>query len=85
MIITEDEFALWQVNPVTHWVMAALRRAMDQERAEWLRQSWDAAPPDGRTSPAVLIELRTRHDAFSDVVTNDFDTWSEWNAKPERD
>lgn len=84
--MTRDEFDLWLANPVTRWVFAALEKARAQEQAEWMRISWGAAPPNGQVSPAALIELRTRHDAFGEVVANDFETWSIWNGdEPQRD
>lgn len=80
--MSRDEFELWRANPVTRWVFDAIRAAQVADRAEWLRVSWDNAPPDGRTSPTVLIELRTRHDALGELVDNDFETWSIWNGEP---
>lgn len=85
--MTRDEFDAWRVNPVTRWVFAAIENARQQEKAEWLRISWDGAPPDGKTSPAALIELRTRYDALGELIENGFENWSEWNGElePERD
>lgn len=84
--MNRDEFDAWRVHPVTRWVFAGIERARAQERAEWVRISWDNAPPDGKTSPTALIELRTRYDALGEVIENDFETWSNWNdQQPERD
>jgi len=79
-----DEFTLWRDHPVTKWIFAAIRRAQGQEQAEWLRISWEARPSDGKTSPAALIELRTRHDALGELIDNDLEDWSRMNAEPQR-
>lgn len=78
--ITRDEFELWRAHPVTKWVMRALENAREQERAEWMRISWEAAPADGHTSPTALIELRTRFDTMGEVTGYTFEEWSNMHA-----
>lgn len=72
-----DEFDLWLKDPVTRWVFAGIERAQEQEKAEWIRQSWEC----GKADPAQLLELRTRSEALGDLLHNDFETWSEWNGE----
>jgi hypothetical protein len=75
--VTRDEFDLWKKDPVTKWVFAALERAEDANRAEWIRQSWD----NGKADEAQLIELRSATEAMSEIRLNDFERWSEWNGE----
>lgn len=75
--MSREEFDGWKKDPVTLWVFAALRRAAEQERAEWIRQSWD----EGKADPAQLLELRTRAAALSEVTEHQFETWQEWNGE----
>lgn len=72
-----DDFDAWQKDHVTQWVMKAIRKAMDAERAEWMRQSWDA----GKADQFQLIELRTRAEALGELIDNDFEKWVEWNGE----
>ena len=72
-----DEFELWREHPVTQWVFAAIERAVEQERAEWMRQSWTNGVADQHT----LTVLKTRADALGELIDNDFDTWAEWNGE----
>jgi len=78
--VTRDDFDTWLADPVTRWVFDGIRNAQAQEKAEWIRLSWDAAPPNGVVSPVALIELRTRHDALGDMIENTYENWSEWNG-----
>jgi hypothetical protein len=70
--ITEDDFLAWQDHPVSRWVFAAVERAAEAQKAEWERQSWEA----GDVSPLVLMELRTRADAYRALFETTFDQWS---------
>lgn len=71
-----DDFDAWQKDHVTQWVMAAVKKAIEAERAEWMRQSWDG----GTADQMQLIELRTRADALGELIDNDFEMWSVWNG-----
>lgn len=57
---TEDEFESWCLHPVTQFVAQAMENAADDQREEWLRQSWGS----GMANPVLLMELRTRADAY---------------------
>ena len=71
----QEDFDGWLTDPVTKWVFRALERAAEQEKAEWVRQSWEA----GKTDPLMLAELRAKAEAFDDLRHNDFETWQGWN------
>lgn len=72
-----DEFDLWLKDPVTRWVFAAIAKAQEQERAEWMRQSWE----NGEADQHNLTVLKTRADALGELADNDFETWSHWNGE----
>ena len=72
-----DDFDAWQKDHVTQWVMRGIRKAMEAEKAEWMRQSWDG----GKADQAQLIELRTRAEALGDLIENDFEMWTVWNGE----
>ena len=71
-----DDFTLWLKDPVTQWVFNGVLRAAEAEKAEWMRQSWEA----GEADPMALCELRTRALALTELRDNDFETWTNWNA-----
>lgn len=75
--MNREEFEGWLKDPVTRWVMQGVNKAAEQERAEWMRQSWDA----GNADPAQLLELRTRANALLELIDNDFETWQQWNGE----
>lgn len=70
-----EEFDAWRREPVTKFIFAAIAKAVEQEKAEWLRLSWDG----GEADPLRLAELRTRADALNELIDNDFDTWINWS------
>lgn len=77
MTMMRDEFDTWLKDPVTRWVFAAIRNAQEQERAEWMRQSWE----NGTADQHNLTVLKTRADALGELTNNDFETWSHWNGE----
>ena len=58
--ISEEEFAAWHDDPVTRWVLTACRKAADENKAAWIEASWEANNCD----PLLLVELKTRADAY---------------------
>jgi hypothetical protein len=70
---TEDEFATWCEDPVTRFVATAYMHKAQQQRVLWESTSWG----QGAGSPELLIELRTRADAFAAVYQS---TWSDYAA-----
>lgn len=76
-----EDFHGWLTDPVTKWVFAAVKRAAEQEREEWIRQSWD----EGKIDPMQLSELRTRANALTELCDNQFETWQLWNGEHDED
>jgi hypothetical protein len=58
--ITAEEFAAWLADPVTEVVIKA-----HADMAEQLKQGWlDATWLTGTADPLLLIQLKTRADAY---------------------
>lgn len=56
-----EEWDQWRNNPVTTWVMAALKKSSEAQRRAWVDASWEG----GIADPLLLNELRTRADAYA--------------------
>ena len=68
---SDEEFEAWRDHPITQFVMEAYRRMAAEQKAAWVEGSWEA----GDANPDMLIELRTRADAYrsmSECVLDDF-------------
>jgi len=68
---SDEEFEAWRDHPITQFVMEAYRRMAEEQKAAWVDGSWEA----GDANPEMLIELRTRADAYrsmSECVLDDF-------------
>jgi len=60
MTPTPDDFEIWSVNPVTEYVLQAMRAHAERQRQAWLSLSWGS----GKADPETLMELRTRADTL---------------------
>lgn len=79
---TQDDFLQWRDNPVTQWVMKALSVAAQEQKADWMRRSWDSNKPD----PLILCELTTRADAYMAMAETEYPRWCEINGdEPRKD
>lgn len=76
MTITDEEFQAWREDPVTAWVLAALKAAAEEQKAAWLDATWE----QGECDTDKLIELRTRADAYRALVEIKHADIVEWNA-----
>lgn len=77
LAMKREDFDGWLRDPVTRWIMAGVRNAAEQDKAEWVRDSWES----GNASPERLLELRTRASALTELVDNEFETWQVWNGE----
>ncbi len=59
-----EEFDRWRDDRVTQWVFASLAMTADENKADWLRRSWEG----GDANPMVLTELKTRADAYRAII-----------------
>ena len=61
---SRDEFARWLDDAVTRYVMRAHLAMAETNKAEWTKASWD----NGACSKEMLLELRTRADAYRAIA-----------------
>lgn len=66
---SREDFARWQADRVTQWVMAAHRAAADANKAAWVDQSWVG----GACSRDVLTDLRIRADAYLAIADTSYE------------
>lgn len=59
-MITQEDYAVWLVHPITEWVMAAFDAKADEQRKAWNDISWDS----GVANDTLLLELRVRADTY---------------------
>jgi hypothetical protein len=55
--------------------MAAHAKLAAENKAEWLRVSWD----NGAANPNILRELRVRADAYEAIIATTYDGYLEAN------
>lgn len=68
-----DEWDIWRDNPVTQFVMAALRRNADEHAEQWHEISWQGGNADQRQ----LDALRERADALRGIAEADYEAFCE--------
>lgn len=72
MAITEQDYEDWKSNPVTEWVLSAIKKAAYAQKDEWVSLSWDS----GKCDLEQLNELRTRADAYMALVETSYERWA---------
>lgn len=77
--ISEEEFIAWRDDPVTQWVMAACVKGAEIQKAGWIAASWEG----GDANIDLLIECRTRADAYRALVETDFIGWQRAHGEEE--
>jgi hypothetical protein len=58
--ITAEDFDGWRENAVTKTVFGALDKVAALQQQHWIETSWG----QGACTPEMLLELRTRADAY---------------------
>lgn len=77
---SREEFAAWRDHPVTLFVFAALSNASAEQRNAWSETSWEG----GEANENLLLELRTRADAYNSMQEADYEGFCEWaGVEPE--
>jgi hypothetical protein len=64
---TDEEYEAWLDHPITAFVLDCYERMADEQRQAWMLSSWEA----GDASLELLIELRTRSDAYKSMAECD--------------
>jgi hypothetical protein len=77
--ISEEEFLAWFDDPVTQWVISACRRAADENKLAWVEASWES----GTADPLLLMELRTRADAYLALAETQWAGWLKAHGEDE--
>lgn len=72
---TEEDFDAWRESGVTRWVMRAVERVAAQQQKAWLDASWEG----GIVDPHLLVELRTRADAYRALNETGYTQWLGFN------
>lgn len=62
--VTEEDYLAWRDHPVTRWVFGAMAHVAEAQREHWGETSWES----GSSSPELLLELRTRADAYRAII-----------------
>lgn len=78
-----EDFARWREDPMTKTVLGALKLAEAEQRKQWLEASWEGGVVRGPDMERLLIELRTRADAYralEEMSFEDMCTWLELDA-----
>ena len=68
MIPTRDDFEIWQVNPVTEYVMRALRLVAQEAKDDWQSSAWA-----GQLDPAYHARTQGRVTAYEAILNMTFD------------
>lgn len=74
---SEEEFEAWRDSPTTRWVFAACAIAAAENKRVWDEASWDT----GNCSPELLLELKTRADAYLALEQTTYDGWLETHGE----
>jgi hypothetical protein len=69
VIPTRDDFARWREDHVTRFILAAHRQIAEDNKAEWVRISWE----NGSANAVMLQELRTRADAYEAISATTYE------------
>jgi hypothetical protein len=64
---TEEEFEAWSDHPITLFVLDCYDRMAEEQKLAWMIASWEA----GDANAELLIELRTRADAYRSMAECD--------------
>lgn len=66
---SRDDFARWRDDRVTDWVIRAHLAAAETNRTAWTEASWNG----GACSKEMLLELRTRADAYLAIAETGYE------------
>lgn len=63
-IPTEDDFARWNLNPVTRFFREFLMDMAETAKEDWLRVSWEGV----NTDPVIRAKLRERYEVLTTIA-----------------
>lgn len=73
-----DDFVRWRDDPMTRMVMQALDAAETEQKRQWDKASWEGGVARAPELELMLLELRTRADAYrslQDLGLGDLQAW----------
>lgn len=62
-MIDKEHFDEWLAHPVTEHVLKRVGEMAEQNKQQWIKDSWDA----GRCDPMSLVDLKARAEAAKDL------------------
>lgn len=74
---SREEFLAWRENPVSQWVFRALQAVAEVQRQGWTAASWD----QGEANPLLLVELRSRADAYRAAEETNYEAFCALNEQ----
>ncbi len=74
-MITAEDFDRWRDDAVTRYVFAAIEAFAAAQQEAWIQKSWGLGDP----KPGLLLELRTRADAYRALIDTPYERWIEVN------
>ncbi len=80
---SREDLEAWKVDPVTRWVLSALRNQAQACQAEWVNQTWgpQLSGPPGEADQRLLLELKVRADALMAVEESSYEDVCEANGE----
>lgn len=68
-MISREDFQRWLEDPVTRAVIRAHRQTAHDNREAWIAHSWG----NGHANPLILLELKTRADAYLAIAEMNYE------------
>jgi hypothetical protein len=76
LVPSQDEFAAWCEHPVTRFVAQGWLEAAMRQRAAWSEHTWmSPIGPQAEDLQLLLVELRTRADAYMAFLESSLDDY----------
>lgn len=77
-LMHREDFQRWRDDPMTRTVLGALQLAEIEQKKQWDKASWGGAVVRGPDMERLLIELRTRADAYAALREMTFEDLALW-------
>lgn len=65
-LFSPEDLEAWKADPLSQWVLKALRTQAEACRSEWVETTWGSqlSGAPGAADQALLIELKARADSY---------------------
>ena len=71
MPVSPEEWAEWQQNPVTEYVLGLMRGWAERQKAAWADMAWR----EGDIDPLLLREAQVRADCYRELPDSSLEDW----------